>query len=194
VLRQIEARYQDIAFDWAAIRESQQVIEPSLDIRRRRPKRDEGESPAAAPPPEPDPAAAPVPPRPPLPSAIEGATPDEQIAFLTRWYPVFRERIALKTADPARSDALVAVAERLNPAAWTDADQITTGLQQATDAMERLTRVLSRRRRRGRKRAQSGEAAGVEIASAEPPGVEGADGADSFDAPTDPAEPTSSEI
>jgi len=46
----------------------------------------------------------------------------------------------------------MALAERLNPSAWTDADQITTGLQQAGEALERLSRVFARRRRRGRRR------------------------------------------
>ena len=52
------------------------------------------------------------------------------------------------TYDPS---ALLALAERLNPAGWTDADQITTGLQQAADALERLSRVMARRRRRSRR-------------------------------------------
>jgi hypothetical protein len=91
------------------------------------------------------------PPRPSIPSTIEGATPDEQIAFLVRWYPIVRERIPLRTADPMRREALLALAERLNPAAWTDADQIAAGLQQAGEALERLSRVFGRRRRRSRR-------------------------------------------
>jgi hypothetical protein len=51
-------------------------------------------------------------------------------------------------SDPVRRDALVALAERLNPSAWTDADEVTSGLQQASEALERLSRVLTRRRRR----------------------------------------------
>jgi hypothetical protein len=97
--------------------------------------------------------------RPPIPSAIEGATPDEQTAFLVRWYPILRERIPQRTADPARRDALLALAERLNPAAWTDADQIAAGLQQAGEALERLSRVFARRRRRS-KRPQGSEKGG----------------------------------
>ena len=96
-----------------------------------------------------------APPRPPIPSAIEGATPDEQIAFLARWYPIVRERIPQRTADPARREALLALAERLNPAAWTDADQIVGGLQQAAEALERLSRVFARRRRRAAARERS---------------------------------------
>jgi hypothetical protein len=87
-----------------------------------------------------------------IPAAIEGATPDEQIAFLVKWYPIVRERIPSRTSDPARQEALRALAERLNPATWTDADQITTGLQEASEALERLSRVFAKRRRRAKKR------------------------------------------
>ena len=156
VLRQIEAQYPDIAFDWSVVRDNQQVIESSVEPRRRRPRR-EG-APAAASGPS-APAAPPVPtpapqlPAPPaIPAAIQGTTPDEQIAFLNEWYPVLRERIPRRTSDPARQEVLRALAERLNPATWTDADQITTGLQQAAQALERLSHVFARRRRRARKR------------------------------------------
>jgi hypothetical protein len=86
-----------------------------------------------------------------VPAVLAGETPDEQIAFLLHWYPLITERLALRTADPDRRAALLALAERLNPAAWTDADQITTGLQQAAEALERLSRVMARRRRRSRR-------------------------------------------
>ena len=165
VLRQLEVRYPDIAFDWESVRENQQVIEPMPDIRRRRPKRDEQESApapaAAAQAPAPAPIA-PVAAVPQIPGAIEGATPDEQMAFLLRWYPIVRDRIAVRMTDPARREALAALAERLNPAAWTDADQITGGLQQAAEALERLSRLLTRRRRRNRRHPTSTEATPAE--------------------------------
>jgi hypothetical protein len=161
VLREIEARHPDIAFEWKAIRDNQQIIEPAVDHRRRRPKADEGSSPGPASTvpavPEvvanaPEPALA-VAERPkPVPSAIEGTTPDEQIAFLSEWYAVIRERIEKRITDPARRVTLHALAERLNPAAWTDADQITAGLQQAAEALERFSHLFTRRRRRGRRR------------------------------------------
>jgi hypothetical protein len=91
-----------------------------------------------------------------VPSAIEGATPDDQIAFLGRWYSIIRERIPRRTSDPVRQEALLALAERLNPATWTDADQIAAGLQQAAEALERLSHVFSRRRRRARRRSNDG--------------------------------------
>ena len=39
VLREIEAQHPDIAFEWKAIRDNQQIIEPAIEQRRRRPKR-----------------------------------------------------------------------------------------------------------------------------------------------------------
>lgn len=157
VLRQIESQYPDIQFNWATVRESQQVIETSAEPRRRRPRRDEEATPVAAPPVV-APAAPPVAPavaapsRVAVPSAIEGETPDERIAFLSLWHPIIRERIPHRTSDPARQEALNALADRLNPANWTDADEITAGLQQAAEALERLSHVFAKRRRRGRRR------------------------------------------
>ena len=154
VQRQLEGQYPDIAFNWGAVRETQQIIETAAEPRRRRPRRDE-EAPtteiAAAP--APMPAREPEPPRVAIPTTIEGATPDEQIAFLSYWYPLVRDRIARRTLDPARQEALTALADRLNPSAWTDADQITAGLQSAAEALERLSRVFAKRRRRARRRS-----------------------------------------
>jgi len=161
ILREIEVQYPDIAFDWKDVREHQQHIEMSPEPRRRKPpKRDEGvaapvpeeEAPAPVPPPPPPSSPPPAPSMGTVPSAIEGATPDEQIAFIGKWYVHIRERIPRRTSDPTRQEALMVLAERLNPAAWTDADQIAVGLQQASEALERLSRVFSRRRRRARRR------------------------------------------
>jgi hypothetical protein len=156
VLRQIELQYPDIQFNWATVRDSQQVIETSIEPRRRRPRREDENSTVApspvapvAPPVVP---VAPAPPRVIIPSSIEGATPDERIAFLTHWHPIIRERIPHRTSDPARQEALSALADRLNPANWTDADEITAGLQQAAEALERLSHVFAKRRRRGRRK------------------------------------------
>jgi hypothetical protein len=155
VLRDIEAQYPDIAFDWKEVRDHQQHIEITAEPRRRKPpKRDDvvtttGEAPAAALAPP-----APTTPSPgAVPSTIEGATPDDQIAFLARWYVIIRERVPRRTSDPVRQEALFSLTERLNPAAWTDADQIAAGLQEASEALERLSRVFSRRRRRARRRS-----------------------------------------
>jgi hypothetical protein len=161
VLRQIEAQYPDIEFNWQLVRESQQLIETATEPRRRKPRREE-ETPAApaqtsaaapaAAAPAPEAPSAPAAPRIAIPSTIEGATPDERIAFLLHWHPIVRERIPHRTSDPSRQEALNALADRLNPVNWTDADQITAGLQQAAEALERLSRVFAKRRRRGRRR------------------------------------------
>jgi hypothetical protein len=157
ILREIESRHPEIAFEWKVIRDNQQIIEPAVEQRRRRPKSEEGVSAPPAAPSDTAPAAAATPraaaDRPqPVPSSIAGTTPDEQIAFLVEWYGTIRERIDKRISDEARRLTLHALAERLNPATWTDADQITTGLQQAGEALERLSHVFARRRRRGRRR------------------------------------------
>lgn len=157
ILRDIESLHPDIAFDWKSVIANRQLIEsaPEPHRRKRRPAEEPAaEAQAAGAPAEaaaPAGGQAPVPARPSIPSAIEGATPDEQIAFLTQWYPIVRERIPLRTSDPARREALTALAERLNPATWTDADQIAAGLERAAESLERLSRVFSRRRRRSRR-------------------------------------------
>jgi hypothetical protein len=155
VLREIESRHPEINFDWKTLFANQQLVESSAEPRRPR-KRKREEEPAApvavavaaAPAGEPESQVAPAPPRPSIPASLQGATPDEQIAFLNHWYPLVRERIPQRTSDPARLEALTALAERLNPAAWTDADQIAEGLVRAAEALERLSHVFSGRRRR----------------------------------------------
>ena len=169
ILRDIEASYPDIAFDWKAVLDNKQIVETAPEIRRPRKRRrseDEtaavGEAASTRPPGSGAGAKPPggdVAPKPQggeggraaIPLTIEGATPDEQTAFLARWYSVVRERIPQRTPDPARREALLALAERMNPANWTDADQIAAGLQQAGEALERLSRVFARRRRRSRR-------------------------------------------
>jgi hypothetical protein len=152
VLRSIETEYPAIDFDWKTVFDTKQVVEPVPERRprKRRGVEEEGDVAAAS---DEARARAPVepsasPPRPKIPSALEGATPNEQIAFLATWYPIVRARVPQRTADPVRREALLALSERLNTTTWTDADQITTGLQQAAEAIERLSRVFSKRRRR----------------------------------------------
>lgn len=172
VLREIESRHPEINFDWKTLFANQQLVESSPEPRRPR-KRKREEEPAAtsaiadapAPAGEPESQVAPAPPRPPIPANLQGATPDEQIAFLNHWYPLVRERIPQRTSDPARLEALTALAERLNPAAWTDADQIAEGLLRAAEALERLSRVFSRRRRRRRTSKAPAEPQSSELSS-----------------------------
>jgi hypothetical protein len=170
VLREIESRHPGISFDWKTLFANQQLVESSADMRRpRKRKREDEPSPpsiaAAAPEGQPESQVAPPPPRPSIPASLQGATPDEQIAFLNHWYPVVRERIPQRTSDPARLEALTALAERLNPAAWTDADQIAEGLLRAAEALERLSRVFSRRRRRRRTSKAPAEPQSSELSS-----------------------------
>ena len=147
VLKQIESQHPDIEFDWNAVFHNQQVIETGSEPRRPRKRAVVEGAPEAAPPPPAQP-----PPRFTVPSSIEGATPDEQIAFLSQWYTAIREKIPQRAPDPERQQALFALAERLNPTAWTDADEITAGLQQAAEALQRLSHVFAKRRRRSKKR------------------------------------------
>jgi hypothetical protein len=152
VLKEIEAQHPEIEFDWSAVFHNRQIVETETEPRRPR-KRPPAETPAEA-----SPAQQQQPSRPSIPSAIEGATPDEQIAFLNQWYALIRERIPQRIADPVRQQVLLALVERLNAAAWTDADQITAGLQQAAEALERLSHVFAKRRRRPKKRGSVGAA------------------------------------
>ena len=174
VLREIESRHPEMNFDWKTLFANQQLVESSPEQRRPRKRKREEEpaatsaaAPAAVPAGEPESQVAPAPPRPSIPASLQGATPDEQIAFLNHWYPVVRERIPQRTSDPARLEALTALAERLNPAAWTDADQIAEGLVRAAEALERLSRVFSRRRRRRRTSKAPAEPQPSELSSAD---------------------------
>jgi hypothetical protein len=196
VRREIEANYPDIAFEWDVVRENQQVVEPLEQQRRRRPRREEGEAPAPAAPVIAEAVTPPAaPPRPPIPSIIDGTTADEQIAFLASWYPIVRDRIQSRAFDPSRLETLLAMAERLNPADWTDADHIATGLQQAAESLERLSHLLSRRRRRSRRKgarpgdatAQAEDAAVGEETVDEVDAGDGAESGDDID-PLDPSE------
>jgi len=162
VLRQIESQHPEIEFDWSAVFHNQQVIETTVEPRRQR-KRPPAEGSPEAQRPQPPPPA----PRFTVPASIEGATPDEQVAFLAKWYEAVRERIPQRAPDPARQQVLLALCERLNPAAWTDADQITSGLAQAADALQRLSHVFAKRRRRSKKRSGAKPATAEQASAAE---------------------------
>jgi hypothetical protein len=150
----IELSHPTIAFDWKAIMADRQMVDDGPDPRRaRRARRGEGGRPGATPSSKPSATPAPTPPRPPIPSRIDGSTPDARMEFLALWYPIVRDRIPERTSDPTRRETLLALAERLNPTAWTDADEIAAGLQGAVEALDRLSRVFSKRRRRSRRSA-----------------------------------------
>jgi hypothetical protein len=166
LMRQLERQNPGIPFDWKAVLADRQVIEPSPELRRRRPKKgDEAKTPAppAAAPPvvavaKPEPAAPPQPSRPMIPAAIEGLSPDDRVAFLRHWYPLVRERVDRRASDPDRHQALLSLAERMNPDGWPPED-VEARLQQAGEALERLSHVFARRRRRTRRRPADGAAA-----------------------------------
>ena len=150
----IKINHPTIAFDWKAIMADRQVLDDRPDPRRgQRTRRGEGSRSSGAPSPKTSATPPPTPPRPPVPSTIDGSTPDARMEFLAHWYPIVRDRIPERTSDPARREALLALAERLNPTAWTDADEIAAGLAGATEALDRLSRVFSKRRRRSRRSA-----------------------------------------
>jgi hypothetical protein len=102
-----------------------------------------------------------------IPAAIEGLTPDDRMAFLQHWYPIVRERVERRASDPDRHAALLSLAERMNPSEWP-AEEIEVRLQQAGEALERLSHVFARRRRRARKRT-NGDAAVAPPSSIENP-------------------------
>jgi hypothetical protein len=162
-LREIEARHPGIEFDWAAVLDNRQIVDSATPEQRRPPRkrrRDEEAvaaqpPPAAAPKPAP-PAPAPAAPRFVVPSKIEGDTREAQVAFLAHWYEVVYEQIEQRANEPARREALLVLAAQLNPGEWTDEDQVTAGLQQASEALERLSHVFAKRRRRSRRKKGSG--------------------------------------
>lgn len=177
LMRQLERQNPGIAFDWKAVLAERQVIEPSPDLRRRRPKKgDEAKTPAppSAPPAvaaaKPEPAAQPQPSRPMIPAAVEGLTPEDRVAFLRHWYPLVRERVDRRASDPDRHQALLSLADRMNPEGWRS-EEIEIRLQQANEALERLSHVFARRRRRARRRPADGSAPS-------PPAAEAADSED----------------
>jgi hypothetical protein len=148
VVREIEAQHPEIEFDWRALLENRQVIDQAGEPRRQQRLKKKTQIPQA-PPAE---AVAPAPPsRPAVPAEIEGDTRELQLAFLARWYPELRDRIPHRTQDPIRREALVALVERLNAAVWETEEQIAAGLQMAAEALQRLSRVFSKRRRRPRR-------------------------------------------
>lgn len=173
VLRNLEAQHPAVVFDWKAIMADRQVVETGPEPRRTRKPRRIGDERASAVSPRRgvrsvEPAAPTAPARPSIPAALEGSTPDAQIEFLALWYPIVRDRIPQRTSDAARREALLALAERLNPAAWTDADEIAAGLHTAAESLDRLSHVFSRRRRRSKRATTRPVASASTVSDVEP--------------------------
>jgi len=177
VRREIESGNPGIAFDWDALLSGRQVIDTTPDVRRPRRKPTGSREPQGRPEPGrasgpdegvPQPPAARRPdhpaqtPRLAVPVAIEGDTPETRMRFLAHWHGILCEQLPQRVVDPERRASLMTVVQRLNPAGWIDADEISAGLAQATEALERLSRLLSKRRRKARRsgpreeRAESG--------------------------------------
>jgi hypothetical protein len=180
IIREIEAQHPDIEFDWRALRENQQVIDTSLEPRRvrsprtspraepavgRKRRKEEDEEKAVASPSAAEAAQVPAAPRAEIvarprlniPTTIVGTTREEQFVFLLKVYLDLRERVPHRIHDPIRREALVGLVERLNPEAWVGEEQVVAGLQHAAEALQRLSHIFSRRRKRTR-RAKSAEA------------------------------------
>jgi hypothetical protein len=153
--REIEQQHPDIEFDWRSLVDNQQVVdaapEPRRPRRRKRTEEETGTEAAAADAPAGTPQPSAAPPRITIPGAIDGTSPEEQIAWLRQWHPIIRERVPHRTHDPARREALYALADRLNPEPWSGEDAIAQGLRDAADALLRLSRVFAKRRRRSRR-------------------------------------------
>jgi hypothetical protein len=163
VRQRIERQHPEIAFDWRAVRESQQLVEADGEPWRRRVRRADDRGAArevtsdsldAGQPSSAEVTTDVQPAQPPVPAVVQGSTPAEQAAFLTEWHSRIRERVPQRTSEPARQEVLFALAERLNPATWTDPD---SGLQQASEALRRLSSVFAKRRRRSRRQVASVE-------------------------------------
>jgi hypothetical protein len=158
-MRHLEAAFPDVSFDWATVNAEKQVIEAAPEVRRRRPRREESPppqraEPAAETPALPAAAPAPTPDRPrAVPSSLPTGSDVERVAFLTEWYPLVRERVERRTTDEVRRQALLTLAERLNPAAWGEAGATADHFTAAEESLERLARVLTRRRRRSHMRS-----------------------------------------
>ena len=86
-----------------------------------------------------------------IPSALPPGTDEERMAFLAEWYPLVRERVERRTTDEVRRQALLSLADRLDPAAWGEGGATPDHFVAAAEALERLARVLTRRRRRSSK-------------------------------------------
>jgi hypothetical protein len=175
VIREIEAQHPEIEFDWRALRENQQVVDTSPETRRprsskaaerpepgegRRSRKDEREKPQAPKAaerakaePAAERAASAEPPEARLvvPPTVEGATREDQLVFLLNWYLKLRERVPHRTHDPIRREALLALIERLNPEVWVGEQAIEAGLQDAGQALQRLSALFAKRRKRARR-------------------------------------------
>lgn len=169
VRRDIEHQHPTIGFDWNGILSAQQVIDASPVERRgsgrRRPPAAQSETPPPASPRRPDS----QPPRLVVPSSIEGDTAEQRMRFLAHWHGILCEQLPQRVPDAQRREALMALVNRLNPAGWLEPDEITAGVQDASEALDRLSNVFARRRRKNRRGARSASSLPASSAEGTPP-------------------------
>lgn len=151
IRREIERGHPGLVFNWDELLSSQQVIDSTPDPRRVR-RKTGGEAPMPQAPRRAEPQ--PQVPRLVVPTVVEGDTPETRMRFLAHWHGILCEQLPLRVPDLERRKLLMDVAQKLNPAGWLDADEIAAGVQGATEALERLSRLLSKRRRKNRRGGQ----------------------------------------
>jgi len=78
-----------------------------------------------------------------VPSAIEGATIDEQLAWIQLWYPQIRDFVLQRIQDTEDQAILLGLAEFLNSESWTDQESKVCGLEAAAEVMGRLSQIFT---------------------------------------------------
>jgi hypothetical protein len=89
----------------------------------------------------------------------------EGVQRLRQRYVDVRARIFERATEPARRAELLATAERLNPDAWTTADEVASALEQYESVLASLRDVVGRKRRRRKRGGRRPEGAGPQPTS-----------------------------
>jgi hypothetical protein len=102
---------------------------------------------------------------------------------LRQRYADVRSRILERATDAQRRDELLATAERLNPDAWTTADEVTSALEQYEAVLASLRDVVGRKRRRRKRGSRRGDIGSAAPAASGPaaPAADSAEGEDDED-------------
>ena len=161
VMRELETLYPNIEFDWKALVSSRQTIEsvPRQDYEKKRQSTERLSNKALALAKKPNDTK--------LslealllkelsgsisdmdtqqwvaPSAIEGTTIDEQLAWLQLWYPQIRDFVLQRIQDTEDRKILLGLAEFLNSKPWTDQGSKVYGLEAAAEVMGRLSQIFT---------------------------------------------------
>ena len=116
---------------------------------------------------------------------------EEGVQRLRQRYVDVRARIFERATEPPRRAELLATAERLNPDAWTTADEVASALEQYESVLASLREVVGRKRRRRKRGGRRPEGAGPQPtspqaeAAPEGPDDDPGDGGDDEDADDD---------